>query len=322
MKKFQFVSIILIATFLLSACGTSAAPAASANPPLRIAVNLWPGLYPAAVAQEQGFFAKHNVQVEIHYYESYPQTYQDLLVGKVDGLSAIIGDTLLINNQTSLKFVFPVDASDGADVFIAGPDVQSMADLKGKRIGAGFGTYGELYVRTLLKQNGLAFNDVSMVNSPAENAAAAFQSQVDAIHTYEPYASEALKKGGHALSTSSDTPNLMLGEMTFPATLVKDRPEDIQAFTDAWFEAVDWMNANTDQVPAIVAKVFGVKPEDVWFGGDKVFTRTEAKALMQPGTDYSSAYYVTQTYIDFLVTTGSLTSQPKPEDLIDSSFLK
>jgi len=322
MKTYRFISILVIATFLLAACGAPATPAVSVNPPLRIAVNMWPGLYPAAIAQEQGFFAKHSVQVEIHYYESYPQTYTDLLLGKVDGLSAIVGDTLLINNQTKLKFVFPVDASDGADVIIVGSDIQSAADLKGKRIGAGFGTYGELYVRTFLQQNGLSPADVSLVNSPAENAPTSYQTDVDAIHTYEPYASEALKKGGHVLSTSSDTPNLMLGAMTFSATLVENRPQDIQGFTDAWFEAVDWMYANPDQVPAVVAKAFGVKPEDVWFGGDKVFTRAEAEALMQPGNNYSSAYFVTQQYIDFLVSTGSLATKPDPDTLIDPSFLK
>jgi hypothetical protein len=82
------------------------------------------------------------------------------------------------------------------------------------------------------------------------------------------------------------------------------------------------MYANPDKVSATVAKAFGVKPEDVWFGGDKIFTRAEAKALQQPGNDNSSAYYITQTYIDFLVTRGSLTIKPSPEDLIDPSFLK
>ena len=319
MKVYRFISILVLAVLLLTACG---APAESANKsPLRIAVNLWPGLYPAAIAQEQGFFAKHNVQVEIHYYESYPDTYADLVVGKVDGLSAIVGDMLPIDNQTKLKFVFPVDASDGADVFVAGSDIQSIADLKGKRVGAGFGTYGELYVRTLLQQNGVSLADVTMVNSPAEGAVEAFSSQVDAIHTYEPYASETLNNGAHILSTSSETPNLMLGEMTFTAALVKERPEDIQAFTDAWFEAVDWMYANPDQVPAIVAKAFGIPVDYVWFGGDKVFTLAEARALTQPGNDYSSAYYVTQQYIDFLVVSGSLTTKMSPEDLIDPSFL-
>ena len=145
---------------------------------------------------------------------------------------------------------------------------------------------------------------------------------MDAIHTYEPYASETLNKGGHVISTSSDTPNLMLGAMTFPASLVEDRPEDIQAFTDAWYEAVDWMYANPDDVPAIVANAFGVPVEYVWFGGDKVFTRAEAEALMQPGNDYSSAYFVTQQYIDFLAISGALTAKPNTDELIDPSFLK
>jgi len=130
-----------------------------------------------------------------------------------------------------------------------------------------------------------------------------------------------LKNGAHILFTSSETPNLMLGAMMLPAALVKDRPEDIQGFTDAWFEAVDWMYANPDQVPAVVAKAFGLTPEDIWFGGDKVFTRAESRALMQPGIDSSSAYFITQKYADFLAISGALTTKPKPENLIDSSFL-
>ena len=318
-KKINVIGMIVAIVLVLSACGT---PAVSAKPPLRLAVNLWPGLYPAAIAQEQGFFAKHNVPVEILYYESYPQTYADLVSGKVDAVSAVIGDVVVISNQMNLKFVFAVDASDGADEFIVGPDIQSAADLKGKRIGVSFGTYSELFVRTLLEQNGIALNEVTLVNVPAETASESFPSQVDAIHTYEPYGSAILKNGAHVLFTSSETPNLMLGAMMFPAALVKDRPEDIQAFTDAWFEAVDWMYANPDQVSADVAKAFGVTPEDVWFGGDKVYTRAESQMLMQPGNDSSSAYFIAQKYADFLATSGALTTKPKPENLIDSSFLK
>jgi Asp-tRNA(Asn)/Glu-tRNA(Gln) amidotransferase A subunit family amidase len=233
-------------------------------------------------------------------------------------MTRTVDDTALLMSVLSKQ-----DHRDGMSLPAQDIDWMDLsADLKGKRIGAGFGTYGELYVRTFLQQNELTPADVSLVNSPAENAATSYQSEVDAIHTYEPYASEALLKGGHVLSTSSDTPNLMLGMMTFPAALIKERPQDIQGFTDAWFEAVDWMYANPDQVPAVVAKAFGVKPEDVWFGGDKVFTRAEAEALMQTSNDYSSAYFVAQQYIDFLVSTGSLATRPEPDSLIDASFLK
>jgi hypothetical protein len=43
---------------------------------------------------------------------------------------------------------------------------------------------------------------------------------------------------------------------------------------------------------------------------------------MKPGNDYSSVYFITQQYIDFLATSGALSKKPNPENLIDSSFLK
>jgi len=107
MKTYRFIYALIIVVFILSACGAQA-PAASAHALGRRAA------------------AQHNVQVQVIYYASYPDTYADLLIGKVDGLSAIVGDTLLINNQTSLKFVFPVDASAGADEIIAAPNIQSV----------------------------------------------------------------------------------------------------------------------------------------------------------------------------------------------------
>lgn len=103
---------------------------------------------------------------------------------------------------------------------------------------------------------------------------------------------------------------------------MKNRSQDVQAFTDAWFEAVDWMSVNPKKVPAIVSKVFGVKADQVWLGPDKVFTRDEARALMQPSDDSSSAYFITQNYIDFLVVSGALSTRPSPKNLMDPSFLK
>lgn len=319
MKTLRFATLLMITALLLSACGGNAAPA---NPPLRIAMTLWPGVYPAAIAQQQGFFAKHNVQVELVPYENYPQSYVDLASGKLDGVAAVIGDALLISDSTKLKFVFASDYSDGADQFVAGPEIQSAADLRGKRIGVNFGTYGEFFVRTWLEQNGVSPNDVTFVNVPAENAGTAYPGQVDAIHAYDPYSTEAINKGAHVLFTSSDTPRLALDVMVFPAKLVAERPEDIQAFTDAWFEAVDWMAANPDQIPAAVSQASGFPEEYVWMGGDTILTRAESQALMQPGDTPASVYYWTQKYIDFLAASGILSKAPAPEDLIVSSFVQ
>ena len=317
----RIFSLILVIVFVLTACQGNSATG-SEKPPLRFVLSLWPGVYPAAVAYDQGLFAKHGVEVEVVYYESYPQSYSDLAIGKVDGLGVAIGDALLISEKIDIKFIFPADYSDGADQFVVTSDIQSAADLKGKRIGVNFGTYGDLFVRTLLEQNGLSVTDVTLVNVPAENVEKAFPSQVDAVHTYEPFTASILKDGAHVLFTSHDTPGLVLDMVTFPAQVVKDRPEDIQAFTTAWFEAVDWINANPDQAVSVIAKVLQLPEEYIWFEGDPILTRAQSQSFMQPGKDSSSAYFVTQTYIDFLTTSGILTSVVTPEELTDPSFIK
>ena len=320
MKTFRYVALIMIAALLLSACGASAP--AEDKTPLRVAASLWPGVYPMAVAQDQGFFAKHNVQVEITYYENYPQTYADFAANKLDGLDVVPGDALLISEKKPLKFVFASDYSDGADQIVATADIQSPADLKGKRIGVNFGTYGELLMRTLLEQNGLSVTDVELVNIPAEDAASAFPSKVDVIHTYEPYTSEILKNGAHVMFTSGDAKGLVMGVMAFDANVVAQRPEDVQNFTDAWFEAVDWMNTNPDQAVASIAKVLNLPTDYIWFDGDPILTRAESKAFMQTGNDFTSAYFVTQKYIDFLSTAGVLTKAVTPEQIIVPTFIK
>jgi ABC-type nitrate/sulfonate/bicarbonate transport system substrate-binding protein len=91
----------------------------------------------------------------------------------------------------------------------------------------------------------------------------------------------------------------------------------------AWFEAVDWSNAHPDQVPAVVAQATGLKPDDIWTGGgDKVFTLADSQASMAHGTDFHSLYYTGQEYVNFLKESGSLSSAPDLEQLIDPAFLK
>ncbi len=63
MKAHRLVSTLILAAFILSACGASAAPAAD-PPPLKVGWSLWPGFYPMLIAKEKGFFEAHGVMVE------------------------------------------------------------------------------------------------------------------------------------------------------------------------------------------------------------------------------------------------------------------
>jgi NitT/TauT family transport system substrate-binding protein len=316
---FRLSSFLVLLTLILSACGGAAS--APKRPPLKVAWSVWPGSYPLAIAQTQGFFAKHGVQVEIVYYPNYVESYVDYATGKVDGLNIALGDLLPLIEKRESKVVLVADTSEGIDEIVALDEIVSPADLKGKRIGVNLGTYGEFFVRKYLQENNIAVTDVTLVNAPVESSADFFPSQVDAIHSYYPYSADAMKRGGHDLATSADVDPLTAPSVfAFAADVVKERPEDIRAFVAAYFEAVDWMYAHESEIPAAVAQAVNLKPEDIFMGGDRVWKLAENQTAMTPGT--GTIYAITNEYIDFLVKAGRLTTKPNLDELFDASFLK
>jgi NitT/TauT family transport system substrate-binding protein len=317
----RLFSTLLLVTLILSACGT-AAPAPE-RPPLKIAFTIWPGNYPIAIAQQQGFFAKHGVKVEINNYDwSYPETLTDYATGKSDAVGVSMNDLLPLLEKRDSKVVMVQDSSEGADQLITTDEIQSVADLKGKSIAVDLGTYGEFWVRQVLLANGLKATDVQFKGGPVADVPANFPKLFDAAHVYEPYSSEALQKGGHILLTSADTtPLLIPSVIAFSTEFIQERPEDVRAFTAAVFEAVDWMYAHEAEVPAVVAQALNLKPEDIFLGGDRVLTLADNKTLMAPGSDFNSLYYTAGEYIKFQASINMLTSAPKVDELIDPSFL-
>lgn len=312
--------ITLAATFWLAACGT--APAAQ-RPPLTVSWTIWPGYYPLAIAQQQGLFEKHGVAVNIIVYDSYTTAYTDYASGKLDGSEMVLGDLLLLLDKRDSKAIMVTDTSEGGDQVVATDAIQTVADMKGKRIGVHLGTYGELFIRKMLAANGLALADVTLVNINPEDIPATFPEKIDAGHSFEPFTSAAVTKGGHVVFTSAETPGLIPNVFAFTTQVVQQRPDDIRAFVAAWFEAVDWMNAHLDEVPAVVAQATGLKPEDIWLdGGDRVYTLAESQAAMTHGTDYRSLYFTGEEYVKFLTITGGLTKAVDLETLIDPLFVK
>lgn len=321
--KFNKVSLLVVVIFItsivLAACGTPAAPSANKTP-LKVSWNLWVGFYPLIIADKNGLFEKHGVQVELVLMNGPQDTMVALSSHAVDGSTGVFTDLIPLANENELHAVMVTDSSDGGDQFVSAADAATVADLKGKRIGTQFGTFSELFVREMLNQNGLALGDVQLVNVPPEQLPGALGNTVDAGHTYEPFTSEAINNGYHVLFSSSDTPGLIVDVVAFRGSVVKERPEDIRAFVAAWAEALAWWQANPAEGNAIIAEATGQKMEDISTTGAHLYSLEDNKKAFdknQPG----SLYDITQKNIDFFSSTGGLSSAPDITQLIDASFL-
>lgn len=311
---------------IITACqGAVATPTPTPRPPLRFAYDLWPGYYPVFIAQDQGYFAEAQLNIETIKPENTDETLGGFASGKYDFVAVSLGDIVnLTRTSPDLRFIIAADYSDGADVALVLPDsgIAAVTDLKGKRIGTNLGGFGEFFITTVLEQNGLASNDVTWVNVDASNAPAALQTgQVDLAHTWEPYVTEAKNQGAVPLFSSHDAAGLVLDGIAVRGAVARERPEEVRAFVQAWFKAVAYWQANPTEGAAAIGRQLNIDPATISLDGIKLLTLAENQALFQPGSTSDSAYFTAQKYIDFFIASGTLTTAPDVNQMLDPQFV-
>ncbi len=323
MKKrlLHFLSVFMIAAFLLSACsGVGAQP--TAKTPLRVGWILWPGFYPLVIADQKGFFQKHGVEVDPIFYNLSGEETAALASGMLDGGIVALNDALLDDVAKNVKVVLITDNSDGGDQIVATADISTPADIVHKTIGVRRGSYAEFFVREMLSQKGVAPSDVSFISVDPENVSGAMPKYISLGHTYEPFTSQALAKGYKVIFSSADTPGLIVDTIAFRRKTIEDRPEDIKAFVAAWFDAVQYWRQHPDESNALIAKATGQKQEDISLTGVKLFDRAANLNAFKPGTDTSSVYYTARKALKFLIDSGFVAKPSDVNDVLDDSFLR
>lgn len=320
-RKFLLQLLVLAMTLnLVTACAANQ----SANiqkEPLRIEYTNWWGDYTLLVAQEQGLFEKYGVTVEPVLYETYSDSYSDLAAGLLDGGLFVLGDAININDKSPLKVVAVYD-DGGVDYIIGASNIRNIADLKGKKIGVDISSAGELVVLQALKQGGLKVEDVTLVDMSVEELPDNLGNTVDAGYSWDPYASEALENGANILYKGGGANTIGPDVIVFNANTLEKRSEDIRSFLKAWFEAVEYRNANPESANQIISAKTGFSI-DALTVDSQLYTLQENIVLLsdQAPQDMINLTNAFNANAEFLLDLGVLSKQPDKNHFIDSSFL-
>lgn len=309
---------------LLSACNAANSVPPTQAAPLRVTYSLWPGDYPAILAQELGLFEKHGVQVTLIPLENYSDLMSLFLSGQADISLPTWVEAITMNDRKPgyFKVILAYDYSDGADHVVCVPEIQTIADLRGKRIGVTPRTFGEMFVREMLAREGLTINDVTLVDLGPEQIVSNLPDKIDAGYTWEPYTSQALKQGYNVLFDSRSTPGLLADTIIARTDIVRNRPQNLQAFVDAWFEALAYWQANPAQAAAIIAQTTDQQPEDISLEGIHMYSREENRQIFDPNGGPLSLFTTGQTITTFLKSVGLLSAPPDINALLDPSFIQ
>jgi NitT/TauT family transport system substrate-binding protein len=141
-----------------------------------------------------------------------------------------------------------IDESAGADKLVAKPEITTINDLRGKTIAFSQGSVGEYFLYYALSLAGLGPQDVTLAPQPevADAVKVYTDGQADAVSAWVPDVQEA-EQAGAKVVIASDKLRAVLDVLITSRPAIDGKAEAIQAFHDAWFEALKSMVDTPDQ---------------------------------------------------------------------------
>lgn len=195
----------------LAALAAAGGSGCSAPPPLlRIGAHAWPGDQPMFLAEELGLVPAGLLRlVEM---PTASASLRALAAGTLDGAGLTLDEVLSARARgLLLRTVAVLDVSAGADVLLGRPGIDTLAALRGQRVGVEQTATGALMLDAALGHGGLQPADVHLVPLAFTQHAQALRSgRVDAVVTFEPVRSQLLADGALLLFSSADVPGLII----------------------------------------------------------------------------------------------------------------
>ena len=302
---------------------------AHAAEPLKIAYSDWPGWVAWDIAKEKGFFEKHGVDVELLWFE-YVASMDAFAAGKADAVCVANGDSVVLNATGARNIMILVnDYSNGNDKIVARPGINSIKDLKGKKVGVEIGFLSHSLLIKALQDNGMTESDVELVNMPTHQAAQVLASgDVDAIVAWQPHSGMALKalEGSTAIYTTADSPGLIYDTLAVAPGSILKRKADWEKVAAAWYDVIDYMAdpANKEEALKILSARVGLTPEEYepFLAGTRMLTKDEALKVLEVGDGLDSIYGSSATVDKFFVDNKVYEAPVKIKRCIDPSFTK
>jgi NitT/TauT family transport system substrate-binding protein len=321
-------ALSLVAGLAGSAMAQSSSPILVAVPPpepgqFRMGIEPWLGYGPWWVAQERGIFAQNGLDVTVINFDADDQINAALVSGQIEGANIATHTALrLASEGTAITIVLLLDQSNAADAILAGPEVASVADLRGKQVAYEEGTTSDILLRYALSENGMTIADIAKVPMPAAQAGvAAIAGQVPAAVTYEPYLTVALQQNPQykLIYEAGQKPGLIGDVFVVRNDYLATHPGQVDALIATWGGAVAEYNTNTADAQGIIEKAVGADAGSLKtaFDGVRIYDLQEARDLMTGG-----AYLTTLGEVKAIATDAGIMSQPVDEAaLMDTSYI-
>ena len=252
MRKILFLCLLSAVCVFLSACASRSSSVQ--NNVIKIGLLQIDDSLPFFIAEQEGFFAKRGVDVELVTFDSANEKEIALESGAIDGdMTDLIVTALLKKGDTDVRIVsiaLGADKSEGRFVLLASPGssgISAIEDLRGVPIAVGNNTVIHYLGNRLLSLAGLGEGDYITQNIPdlGLRLEALLGDRVQAAILPDPLASLAVLQGAAVIAddTQGDE-NLSQSVIIFTQSAIVSKEAEIHLVMDAFFEAMVFINDN------------------------------------------------------------------------------
>ena len=266
------LAFFLPASLLLAACG----PASTEKVKVRVALLPVLDVLPMVVAQEEGLYADHNLDVEIIPISSAPERDQLLAAGQADVIMNELTSVMFLNQEKiqaqAVRYARAATADQALFSIMAGKDsgITDAQGLKGQPIGISQGTVIEYLTDRLLTAEGFTTADMNFVAVPSipDRMSLLSSGELAAATLPEPFVTLAKQQGAITALDDRGHPEYSFSVITFSKSFIDANPDAVKAFLAAVEEAVELINQDPQKyaslmveqkmVPAPLAETFKV----------------------------------------------------------------
>lgn len=244
---------------------------AGALEPIRLAIQPVGENAPSFVAAEQGFFAKHGLEVAMVDVPFSTSVLQGLVSGSIEiGSPSAVSLTQAVDAGLEVVGIAGMSVTNhkGARAYTLASSqsgVTDLAGLAGKIVAiAGLNGQIDVMLRYNLKMHGIDPSTMTFVEMPFPAQPDAMKSGViDATLTVDPFVGRIVDSGLGVIigRTSDETPEGVTTALYAATTEWADaHPDEIAAFTAALEDAAEFIKSNPDAARADVGKYTKLPP--------------------------------------------------------------
>ena len=215
---------------------------------------------PLTISEQLGYFKAEGLEVEISDFAGGARALQAVVSGTADVCSGAYEHTINLQSKNQMFQAFVLQGRAPQIAFGVSvknmPNYQTIADLRGKKIGVSApGSSTNMLANLVLSLGGLRSSDVSFIGvGQAAGALAALRSgQIDAISNTDPVMTMLEQKGDVKIISDTRTlkgtlevfgGNMPAACLYAPAEFVEKNPNTCQAMTNAIVRGLKWLQTS------------------------------------------------------------------------------